>query len=127
MLFLQLGHRPISRPLGARRQDDHSPSWRNLSAVAKPMPLLPPVISATLSFSLIFKTAFPSFVGFSLAESGGRFCDMITLNRPVCKRIVKSEEKRLTIPSVLNMLFDTHRFPSYAQAAALWRDRAAMR
>ena len=25
MLFLQLGHRPISRPLGARRQDDHSP------------------------------------------------------------------------------------------------------
>ena len=43
-------------------------------------------------------------------------------NNVVPKRIVKSEEKRLTIPSVLNMLFDTHRFPSYAQAAALWRD-----
>ena len=31
--------------------------FRNLSAVAKPMPLLPPVMMATLSFSLILRTS----------------------------------------------------------------------
>ena len=35
-----------------------APSFRNLSAVAKPMPLLPPVMMATLSFSLILRTSF---------------------------------------------------------------------
>ena len=82
MLFLQPGHRPISRPLGARRQDDHRPLLKkpvrggkaNASAAAGDQRyfILQPHSQDRLS---------KLFDGPSLAERSRRFRDKITLVR----------------------------------------------
>ena len=55
-----------------------APSFRNLSAVAKPMPLLPPVMMATLSFSLILRTSF-LFDGYIIPNFNPHDRDKITM------------------------------------------------